>query len=99
MRKFDASMKIISTVALQPAHRNAILNAAPGAELADRQCRTVEEVSEFVRAGCDVMLTFRVPNDIATRASGLKWIQLLSAGADPVLSGPLKATTIPTAPP
>ena len=90
-------MKIISTVALQPAHRTAILNVAPGAELADRQCRTVEEVSEFVSAGCDVMLTFRVPNDIATRAPGLKWIQLLSAGADHVLGGPLKGTRIPIA--
>jgi phosphoglycerate dehydrogenase-like enzyme len=97
MRKFEALMKIISTVALQPAHRTAILNAVPGADLADRQCRTVEEVSEFVRAGCDVMLTFRVPNDIATRAPDLKWIQLLSAGADHVLDGPLKGTTIPIA--
>jgi phosphoglycerate dehydrogenase-like enzyme len=97
VRKFDAFMKIISTVALQPAHRVAILNAVPGADLADRQCRTVEEVSEFVSAGCDVMLTFRVPNDIATRAPGLKWIQLLSAGADHVLDGPLKGTTIPIA--
>ena len=97
MRKFDAFMKIISTVVLQPAHRTAILNAVPGADLADRQCRTVEEVSEFVSAGCDVMLTFRVPNDIATRAPGLKWIQLLSAGADHVLGGPLKGTTIPIA--
>ena len=43
------------------------------------------------------MLTFRVPNDIATRAPGLKWIQLLSAGADHVLGGPLKGTTIPIA--
>jgi phosphoglycerate dehydrogenase-like enzyme len=40
------------------------------------------------------MLTFRVPNDIATRAAGLKWIQLLSAGADHVLGGPLKRTPI-----
>ncbi|MFZ0676820.1 D-2-hydroxyacid dehydrogenase [Candidatus Binatus sp.] len=87
-------MKIISTVALQPAHRTAILNAAPGADLADRQCRTVEEVSDLVATGCDVMLTFRVPNDIATRAPSLKWIQLLSAGADHVLGGPLKRTSI-----
>ena len=29
-------MKIISTVALKPEHRTAILNAAPGADLADR---------------------------------------------------------------
>ena len=88
-------MKIISTVALQPAHRTAILNAVPGAELVDRQCRTAEEVGELVGGGCDVMLTFRVPNDIATRARGLKWIQLLSAGADHALGGPLKGTKIP----
>ena len=87
-------MKIVSTVALQPAQRSAILNAVPGADLADRQCRTAEEVGELVGAGCDVLLTFRVPNDIANRAS-VKWIQLLSAGADHVLGGPLKGSKIP----
>ena len=87
-------MRIISTVALQPAQRTTILNAVPGADLADRQCRTAEEVSELVGAGCDVLLTFRVPNDIVNRAS-VKWIQLLSAGADHVLSGPLKGSKIP----
>src|SRR5271157_1995462 len=95
MREFDAFMKIISTVALQPAQRAAILNAVPGADVADRQCRTVEEVSEFVAGGCDVMLTFRVPNDLANRARGLKWIQLLSAGADHALGGQLEGSTIP----
>jgi phosphoglycerate dehydrogenase-like enzyme len=94
VRKFDAFMKIISTVALQPAQRSAILAAAPGADLADRQCRTVDEVSEFVGAGCDALLTFRVPNDLATRAR-VRWIQLLSAGADHVLGGPLKGSAIP----
>jgi phosphoglycerate dehydrogenase-like enzyme len=88
-------MKVISTVALQPAHRAAISSAVPGVELADRQCRTAEEVAEFVSSGCDALLTFRVPNDIATRARGLKWIQLLSAGADHVLGGPLKTIAIP----
>jgi len=87
-------MKIISTVALQPAQRSVVLAAAPGADLADRQCRTVEEVSEFVGAGCDALLTFRVPNDLATRAR-VRWIQLLSAGADHVLGGPLKSSSIP----
>jgi len=87
-------MKIISTVALQPAQRDAILSAVPGADLADRQCRTAEEVIELADGGCDVMLTFRVPNDIVTRARGLKWIQLLSAGADHVLGGPLKDVPI-----
>ncbi len=90
-------MKIISTVALQPAHRAAILNAVPGADLIDRQCRTAEEVAEFLAPGCDVLLTFRVPDDVATRAPGLKWIQLLSAGADHVLHGPLKSIRIPIA--
>ena len=88
-------MKVISTVALQPAHRAAISSAVPGVELTDRQCRTADEVAEFVSGGCDAMLTFRVPNDIATRARGLKWIQLLSAGADHVLGGPLKTIAIP----
>ncbi len=88
-------MKIISTVALHPAHRAAITSAAPGAELADRQCRTAEEASEFVSGECDVLLTFRVPAGIANRARGLKWIQLLSAGADHALGGPLKSVAIP----
>src|SRR5277367_2875994 len=90
-------MKVISTVALQPAHRAAISSAVPGVELADRQCRTAEEVAEFVSGGCDALLTFRVPNDIAARARGLRWIQLLSAGADHVLTGPLKGTATPIA--
>ena len=87
-------MKIVSTVALQPAQRTAILKAVPGADLADRQCRTAEEVGALVGAGCDVLLTFRVPNDLANRAS-VKWIQLLSAGADHVLGGPLTGSKIP----
>ncbi|HEY6420898.1 MAG TPA: D-2-hydroxyacid dehydrogenase [Candidatus Binataceae bacterium] len=77
-------MKIISTVALQPAHRALIAAAAPDAEIVDRQCRSTEEVVKLVGGGCDVMLTFRVPEDIAQKAPGLRWMQLLSAGADHV---------------
>src|ERR1700691_5221383 len=88
-------MKVISTVALQPPHRTAISSAVPGVELADSQCRTDDEGAELVSNGCDVLLTYRVPNDIATRARGLKWIQLLSAGADHVLGGSLKGFPIP----
>jgi len=88
-------MKIISTVGLQPAHRAAISSAVAGAEIVDRRCREPEEVSELVSGGCDVLLTFQVPNDVTDRARGLKWIQLLSAGADHALTGPLKASTIP----
>jgi phosphoglycerate dehydrogenase-like enzyme len=85
-------MKVLSTVALQPAHRTAITQAVAGIELEDRQCRTNEEVAKFVATGCDVMLTFRVPEGLEKLAPGLKWIQLLSAGADHALP-PLKGTT------
>jgi len=89
-------MKIISTAALEPAQRAAITAAVPGAELADRQIRSPEEFSELVRDGCDVLLTFRVPRDVIARAPGLRWIQLLSAGADHVLAGgALKDSSIP----
>ena len=88
-------MKIISTVALQPAHRAAIARAVPGAELLDREVRSREEFSELVSGGCDVLLTFRIPQDALDRAPGIRWIQLLSAGADRVLGGPLKGSAIP----
>jgi phosphoglycerate dehydrogenase-like enzyme len=80
-------MKIISTVELKPQHRTTISSAVAGVEIVDRQCRTEEEVNELVGGGGDVMLTFRVPDDVADRAPGLRWIQLLSAGADHVLNG------------
>jgi len=88
-------MKIISTVALEPPQRAAILAAVPGAELLDRQCRSPEEISGFVSGGCDVLLSFRMPDDILARAGGLKWVQLLSAGADHALGGPMKSAAIP----
>lgn len=80
---------------MQPAHRAAISGAVAGAEIVDRQCRTPEDVSALVSDGCDVLLTFRVPDDVTERARGLRWIQLLSAGADHALAGPLQSSTIP----
>src|SRR6266481_4658611 len=88
-------MKIISTVALRPEHRAAITQAVPGAELLDREVRSREEFSDLVSGGCDVLLTFRIPHDAIGRAPGIRWIQLLSAGADRVLGGPLKGSAIP----
>src|SRR6266851_4832440 len=82
MRKFLVrTMKIISTVALRPEHRAAITQAVPGAELLDREVRSREEFSDLVSGGCDVLLTFRIPHDAIGRAPGIRWIQLLSAGA------------------
>ena len=88
-------MKIISTVALQPAaaHHN------PGGRIRRGTGRPCVQVGggnlgagfRRMRRAADVS----VPNDIANRARGLKWIQLLSAGADHVLGGPLKGSAIP----
>ena len=89
------TMKIISTVALKPEHRAAITQAAPGADLLDREVRSREEFSDLLSAGCDVLLTFRLPHDAVERAPGIRWIQLLSAGADHALGGPLKGSAIP----
>lgn len=87
-------MKIVSTVALTDSQREVIRRAAPRSELVDRQCRSSEEVNALVAPGCDVMLTFRVPADLLVKAHGLRWIQLLSAGADHALSGALMETHV-----
>jgi phosphoglycerate dehydrogenase-like enzyme len=88
-------MRIISTVALSPEQRTAVAAAAPDAELIDRMCRSPEEIAALVTGDVDVLLTFRMPIDVLERARGLKWVQLLSAGADHALGGPLSRATIP----
>jgi phosphoglycerate dehydrogenase-like enzyme len=88
-------MKIISTSALQPAQRAAISIAAPGAQIVDRQCRSADEIDAMVSEGCDVVLTFRVPADLRERAPALKWVQLLSAGADHVPAELLASGAVP----
>ncbi len=77
-----ASIKIVSTVALTEPNRNQLQAAAPNADVVDRGCRTPDDVRELVAGGCDAMLTFIMPSDLAQRAPNLKWVQLLSAGAD-----------------
>ncbi len=89
------AMKIVSTVALSPNQREMIAGAIPRAELFDRACRSIDEITEMISGGCDVMLTFRMPPDLLRRLPGLKWVQLLSAGADHALSGPLRDAAIP----
>ena len=81
-------MKIVSTVALTPAQRKLLLAAAPGAEVADRQCGSVEEMTAMVRAGCEVLMTFRVPENVGRLSPRLRWIHLLTAGADQVMKEP-----------
>jgi phosphoglycerate dehydrogenase-like enzyme len=75
-------MKIAATVALAPAHRRMLEQALPGIELVDRACRSNEDVCAMAADGCDVMLGFRMPEDMGRHSRGLRWVQLLSAGAD-----------------
>jgi phosphoglycerate dehydrogenase-like enzyme len=80
---------------LTGAQRARIERAAPGAQVVARACRSSEEMLGLAAGGCDVVLTFRVPDDLIARVPGLKWVQLLSAGADHALAGGLKGCPVP----
>ena len=80
-----ASIKIATTLNLTDSQRAVLRAAAPNAEITDRTCRTPDELRELVAGGCDALLTFMVPGDLSQRAPDLKWVQLLSAGADHAL--------------
>jgi phosphoglycerate dehydrogenase-like enzyme len=82
-------MKIVSTVALEPAHRERLSATLPQVQIVDQACRSNEEIAALIGDGCDVMLTFRIPDDLLRRAPTLRWVQLLSAGADHALGGGL----------
>lgn len=87
-------MKIVATVPITDSQLSVIKAAAPGAEIVARQCRSRDEAGELVSGGCDALLTFLIPSDLPKQAPNLRWIQLLSAGADHAL-GALKGTSIP----
>jgi phosphoglycerate dehydrogenase-like enzyme len=82
-------MKILSTVGLTPEERRIVEQAAGDAEIVDRRCRSAADMVEAAEGGCDVLFGFRAPDELMRRAPRLKWIQLLSAGADHILKGEL----------
>src|SRR5215469_4816009 len=82
-------MRILSTVGLTPEQRRIIERAAGDAELVDRRCRSQAEMVAAADYGCDVLFTLRVPDELMLRSPQLKWIQLMSAGADHILKGVL----------
>jgi phosphoglycerate dehydrogenase-like enzyme len=86
-------MKILSTIGLTPEQCRMLEEAAGGAEVVDRRCRTQAEMVEAADGGCDVLFTLRVPDDLMRRSPQLKWVQLLSAGADHILRGQLAERT------
>src|SRR5262249_5839751 len=54
-----------------------------------RRCRSQAEMVEAAEGGCDVLFTLRVPDELMMRSPQLKWVQLMSAGADHILKGAL----------
>jgi len=87
-------MKITCAAPLTPAQRRMIEASSPGAEVRDQFCRSADETAALMRGGCDVLLGFRIPDHPRAIAPELKWIQLLSAGADRALASALKDDSI-----
>ncbi len=75
-------MKVVATVALGPAQRTMLERSLKGLDLIDRACRSNEDVYALTSGGCDAILGFRMPEDLTQHTPGLRWVQLLSAGAD-----------------
>ena len=85
-------MKVLSTVGLTPAqHRMLEASLDPLDTVVDRRCRSqaemIEAAQEASDGGYEVLFSFRVPDELLRRTPSLKWIQLLSAGADHILKG------------
>jgi len=87
-------MKIACAAPLSPAQRRILQESAPGAEIRDRACRSADDTAALMAGGCDVLMGFRFPDNPRAIAPDLKWIQLLSAGADRALRGPLDDASI-----
>src|SRR5260370_11076808 len=89
------TMKILSTIGLTPEECKIIEQAIADAELVDRPCRTMDEMTEAAKAigGCDVLFGLRVPDALMRQSPNLKWVQLMSAGADHIMRGVLAERT------
>jgi phosphoglycerate dehydrogenase-like enzyme len=83
-------MKILSTVGLKPEEIRK-LEQISGAQVTDRRCRSQAEMIQAGANGCDILFSFRAPDELIKKSPDLKWVQFLSAGADHVLKGELKA--------
>jgi phosphoglycerate dehydrogenase-like enzyme len=88
------NMKIVSAIPLQESQRRHVLDAVPGIELVDRQCASAADIVELVRSGCDILLTFIVPEELLQAAPQLKWIQLITAGVDHMMKTPAYNSTV-----
>jgi phosphoglycerate dehydrogenase-like enzyme len=75
-------MKILVAMRLTDRQRELIREASGGAQIVDGFSPFEPDKLEPALADCDVMVTFRLPDGIARKAPGLKWIHLMSAGVE-----------------
>lgn len=66
--------------------RQALTEAAPGLNIAEQFARNPDELDG---AGVTILVTEQVPRDL-TRWKDLRWVQLLSAGANQLLGHPIQ---------
>ncbi len=79
-------MKILVTMRLTDRQRALIQEASGGAEILEGFSPFEPQRMEPALADCDVMVTFRVPAALASKAPKLKWIHLMSAGVEHALA-------------
>jgi phosphoglycerate dehydrogenase-like enzyme len=66
---------------------------SPRLVVKQRTCHNAEEVEQALEGGVEVLYTFYLPADLS-RAPGLKWVQLHTAGVDHLLDHPLMKSSI-----
>ncbi len=81
-----SDMKILVTMRLTDRQRALIQDASGGAEILEGFSPFEPDKMEPALADCDIMVTFRVPADLARKAPKLTWIHLMSAGVEHALA-------------
>jgi len=86
-------MKLFINYALNltAAQREELQQSWPGLEILEQRSGPVDKING---AGIGVLVTDQVPSDLSSWPD-LRWVQLLSAGANPLLGHPVFRTTIP----
>ncbi len=79
-------MKIMTAMRLTDRQRELIQQASGGAEILEGFNPFEPDKMEPVLADCDIMVTFRVPENLARKAPRLRWIHLMSAGVEHALA-------------
>ena len=78
-------MNIVMTMKLNEHQRAQIAQVCGNAEILEGFKPFDPEQMAPVLENCEVMVTFRVPRDLPSRAPRLRWVHLMSAGAEHAL--------------